>query len=394
MKRIAIYIDSRYNQGGTYQYTKSLIYALNSLSGKNFSLSLLYTDQSWETYLNSFTDADCIKINKSPFLNRLYQFFISLGLFRIVKFLAGKLDGEIKLINKLNFDSVIFPAGDTIAILVNTGVIGAIHDLMHRYERRFKESGGFFRYRFRENYYKQILLSAKAAVVDSELGKKHVEESYKKINAKIFILPYIAPDYIYLPTSGNEPVLKDPPDYSNYLFYPAQFWPHKNHSNLLKAIKILKDKGIYVNLILSGSKNREYSNLIKYVKENQLTDRVKFKGYIPDSELILLYKNALALVMPTYYGPTNIPPIEAILLGCPPIVSNIYGMPEQFENAALYFNPDDPFEIAERIELVLLNSDYRIKLVEKGEFIKSKFSQERFCKDINRMLEVIFENKL
>jgi len=135
-------------------------------------------------------------------------------------------------------------------------------------------------------------------------------------------------------------------------------------------------------------------DFLKYVKENQLTDRVKFKGYIPDSELILLYKNALALVMPTYYGPTNIPPIEAILLGCPPIVSNIYGMPEQFENAALYFNPDDPFEIAERIELVLLNSDYRIKLVEKGEFIKSKFSQERFCKDINRMLEVIFENKL
>jgi len=45
------------------------------------------------------------------------------------------------------------------------------------------------------------------------------------------------------------------------------------------------------------------------------------------------------MIMPTFFGPTNIPPLEAIAVGCPVAVSNIYGMPHQLGDAALYFNP-------------------------------------------------------
>jgi glycosyltransferase involved in cell wall biosynthesis len=392
MKRIAIYVDTRYNQGGTFQYTKSLINGIIALSPDEFSITLLYTSKSWEDYLKSFSQVDLIYLKKSSFLVRLYQILISLGFLRIVKFFANKLDREIKIINYQNFDFIIFPAGETIACLVNTNVIGTIHDLMHRYERRFRESGGFFRYRFRENYYKQILLSSKAVLVDSDLGARHVKESYRKINARIFVLPYIAPDYIYHTIPEKSFPLNCKEILSNYIFYPAQFWPHKNHYNLLKALNILKGRGLTVNLVLCGKKDREYDNLNKYVKDKNLIDQVQFLGYIDDAELIYLYRNALAMVMPTFYGPTNIPPIEAILLGCPPLVSDIYGMPEQFGDAAIYFNPNDPFEIAGCIESIL-NDESRKKLIQKGEAIRMKFSQERFEVDLKNILNDLYQNQ-
>jgi hypothetical protein len=159
MKRIAIYVDTRYNQGGTFQYTKSLINGIIALSSDEFSVTLLYTSKSWEVYLKSFSGVDLIYLKKSYASNKFYQILISLGFLRILKFFVSQLDRGIRFINSQNFDFILFPAGDTIACLVNSNVIGTIHDLMHRYEKRFKESGGFFRYRFRENYYKHILLS-------------------------------------------------------------------------------------------------------------------------------------------------------------------------------------------------------------------------------------------
>jgi len=386
MKRIALYIDTQYESGGTYQYTKSLINALNSLSKENFLLTFLYTYENWVSYLENFKNADSIHLKKSHAINKLYKLSFILGLYKIVKYLSARFDREIRHIDKQNFDFVIFPAGDTIASLVNSNVISAIHDLMHRYQRRFKESGNIFKYRFREVFYRHLLISSKAILVDSKLGERQLRESYETIIAKIFILPYIAPDYLYKKPEINDFEFKNPYDTGNYIFYPAQFWPHKNHINLLKAIKILKSRGLKLDLILSGNKDREYKRIKRYVDNTGLNSNIIFLGYIPDNKLVKLYSNALALVMPTFFGPTNIPPIEAIILGCPPIVSGIYGMPEQFEDAALYFNPEDPFDIADKIELLAKNNKIREDLINKGWKLRPKFSQERFSNDISKIL--------
>lgn len=393
MNRIAIYIDTQRNKGGSAQYSKSLIHALNSLSADNLSITVIYTYKIWGEYLKNFSGIESVFVKKSLILNKQYQFLISLGFLKLAKYFACKFDSEIKIINAKNFDIIIFPAQDAIACLVKTKVIGTIHDLMHRYERRFKESGGFFIYRYRENYFKQLLIISQAVLVDSELGKEHVIESYEQIKADICVLPFIAPDYIY---SGDEE--KFIPSYVSemslkYIFYPALFWPHKNHYNLLKAIKLLKDRGTIVMVVFSGNKRLEYGRLKKFVKANDLENQVKFLGYIPEPEIIGLYKNALAMVMPTYYGPTNIPPIEAILSGCPPLVSNIYGMPTQFGDAALYFNPDDPVEIADKIESIVKQKDLRDNLITQGVKIRGQFSQERFQNDLKNVLEKFLDNQ-
>jgi glycosyltransferase involved in cell wall biosynthesis len=158
---------------------------------------------------------------------------------------------------------------------------------------------------------------------------------------------------------------------------------------LLKALRILTARGKKVNLVLSGKRDREYKNLNRYITDFNLSNQVFFPGYITDSEIVSYYKNALALVMPTFFGPTNIPPIEAIILGCPPIVSNIYGMQSQLGNAALYFNPNDPVELADRIESILEDNELRKTLLRNGASLKQKFAQERFKNDLKLILEII-----
>jgi glycosyltransferase involved in cell wall biosynthesis len=392
MHRIAVYIDSRENDGGAFQYSKAWINALHSIASEDLNITVLFTCINWKEYLKTFTGIETVFIKKLQVLNKLYQFLFAIGLSGPGKFIARAFDPEIKSIDARNFDVIVFPVSDTIACFVKSRVIGTIHDLMHRYEKRFKESGSYFVRRYRENYFKRLLLLSETVVVDSELGRKHVKDSYKNINAGIRVLSYIAPDYIYTPQDKGLPA-KIIHDISlPYIFYPAKFWPHKNHLHLLKAVKILKDRGTVITLLFSGEKNLEYKRLLKYVKDNELERQVKFTGYIPDSEIVAYYQNALAMVMPTFYGPTNIPPVEAILSGCVPVVSDIYGMPSQLEDAALYFNPNEPDEIAERIESLVKQPGLRDKLLVDGLKIRDKFSQDRFKNDVKDLLSNYLSN--
>jgi glycosyltransferase involved in cell wall biosynthesis len=391
MKRIAIYIDVEYHGSGVSQYIKSLTTALIHLSHNNYELTIIYTRKSWDTYFKKHSDLTKVFFKETRLLSILYQFLISTGIVFFAKLAAHIFDSKVKFIEKKNFNSVIFPASDTIACLVNAKIIGTIHDLMHRYERNFKESGSFLRSQYRENYYKKLLKISKAVFVDSQLGKNQVIESYKSIKSKILPLPYIAPDYIYSTdiVEVSETIQKIPSQ--EYLFYPATFWPHKNHINLIKAILILNERGLIINLLFGGSKKLEYKKILKFVNENNLEEQVKFLGYISDSDMIYLYKNAFAMIMPTFYGPTNIPPIEAIILDCPPIVSNNYAMPEQLENAALYFNPANILEIADAIEFLYKNNELKNQLIKNGNLLKEKFSQKRFESDLKIILENLNE---
>ncbi|NQV03035.1 MAG: glycosyltransferase family 4 protein [Bacteroidia bacterium] len=393
MKKIAIYIDSEFHGTGGSQYTKAILNALISISKSNVSVTVIYTYNCWEDYLHTFPDVRVVFFKNNNLLNRLYQVLISFDCHRIAKQMAHQIDKKVAYIESQNFDFILFPISSTLTCLLNSKIIGTIHDLMHRYERRFKEAGGFVRYHYRENYIKHLLLSSPAIIVDSNFGKRQVLDSYKQIKSKIFALPYIAPDYIYSQEESQPSLSYDPLSSHKYVFYPAVFQPHKNHIALVKAIKILKERGHLIDLFLAGKRHLEFKKLLKFVDENDLGEQVKFLGHLPNTDIIYLYKNAFAMVMPTFFGPTNIPPIEAIVLNCPPIVSNIYGMPEQLGDAAMYFDPDNSSEIADIIESLLVNNELRNNLLRNGINSIEKFSQKRFESDLKNILENLFNTK-
>ena len=110
--------------------------------------------------------------------------------------------------------------------------------------------------------------------------------------------------------------------------------------------------------------------------------------YVPNDVLGGIYMRARAFVMPTFYGPTNIPPLEAIALGCPVAVSNIYGMPNQLGDAALYFDNTSSKDVANCIERLWLDDHLSLQLKENGQKHFNKWNQTHF----DARLKFIFDH--
>jgi glycosyltransferase involved in cell wall biosynthesis len=101
-----------------------------------------------------------------------------------------------------------------------------------------------------------------------------------------------------------------------------------------------------------------------------------------------LYRGALALVMPSFFGPTNLPPVEAFALGCPVITSDLRGAREHFGEAAILVNPRDPGDIARGILRVYKDATLREELIRRGREVASRWS----AADYARALVEIFQS--
>ena len=151
-----------------------------------------------------------------------------------------------------------------------------------------------------------------------------------------------------------------------YLFYPAAIIPFKNHITIIKAIKLLKDNGIIINLLFSGPNRGNLDFLESMTKEIGISDQISFLGMVSIGELKSLYANALGHVMASIMGPNNLPPIEAMAMGCPVIASKITGHVQQLEDAAIYFKPFDEVELANCIQNLFEDNEMRKKMIKKG----------------------------
>jgi len=172
------------------------------------------------------------------------------------------------------------------------------------------------------------------------------------------------------------------------LFYPAQFWPHKNHVGLLLAIKHLKDQyNLEFPLVFVGSDKGNISYIREVIAQLQLSNQVHFLGFVPQEDIPHLYQNAFALTFVTFFGPDNLPPIEAMALGCPVIASNVSGATEQLGEAALLVDPKQPEEIALAVKSLWDDSSLRQRLIDLGFKRAKKWTTEDYVKKLYSVID-------
>ena len=373
MKKICLVLQTDVSDTGVASYIKSIISFFN-LNKKDFDLTIIATDNRWIQYYPKTE----VFLNRK-FINSLRYIFILLGLKNTGKFLLKKFDPFLRFLASNNYDLVFYPTASSLTYFSNSRDIVSVHDLMHIYERRFKESGSFLTYLYRQKIYKNISNNFTGIFVDSNIGSSQFVESYNCDINKLFVLEFCCPEYIrdYNIESSLE-------KFGNFFSYPASFWPHKNHKNLIIAFAEISNKYSSINLVLSGKFKNEYNNLIKLIDSYQLNERVFFTGYVPDNELYNYYNKSKGLIMPSFYGPTNIPPIEAVFSDCPVMCSGVYGMKDQMENYAIYFNPLDVNSISKSMSIVL-ESDTPLD-AETSSRMKIKFSLEKFMKTFEKSL--------
>ena len=111
-------------------------------------------------------------------------------------------------------------------------------------------------------------------------------------------------------------------------------------------------------------------------KHKGVEDLVKYVGFVPDEQMPAYYKNSLAMVMPSYFGPTNMPPLEAFAMKTPVVVSDLPGIRDQVGEAALLVEPENPKALSEAIQRLVKEPQLRNILVQKGESRLREFSDE------------------
>lgn len=387
-----MYLEGRPNNGGSYQYWLAALKALSALDRKEYYLKVYAGYDEWCKTAQNF-HVDFVLLRKKRaflgiYMERIYRRYP----IKIFKRLCIILNDAYKKLEKEQADLLITQIVDRGGDILNIPTVVPVMDLMHRYEPEYEEVA--VEYEAREMIFRHQCEVAEIILVDSKVGKEHVLESYgecrKDLANRIKVLPMIPPDYIY-----HHKQLRCIPYelFDKYIFYPAQFWTHKNHINLIRAIALLRDRGMLVNVVLVGSEQNNRKNIEELIHAQHLDDQVKILGYVSNDEMVYLYQHARAVVMPTFFGPTNIPQLEGFELGCPVATSGIYGIPEQVGDAALLFDPHSVEEIADCIVRLWTDDVLCAELIRRGKRKAEQWNPEAYQEMFINIIETYFREK-
>jgi glycosyltransferase involved in cell wall biosynthesis len=154
-----------------------------------------------------------------------------------------------------------------------------------------------------------------------------------------------------------------------YVFYPANFWPHKNHRLLLTAYGALRARraSLVPDLVLTGALAEPAADLAEAARAMGLAEHVRLLGYLPDADLAAVFEGATLVVFPSLYEGFGMPVLEAMHFGKPVACSDVTSLPEVAGDAALFFDPRRPEAVAAALERLLDDADLRASLARRGE---------------------------
>lgn len=262
-------------------------------------------------------------------------------------------------------------------------------DIGHRSTHAFPEVMQKGEFEIREKFYKQILPKSLLTICESKSGRKELIDYTGLAPHKIRIMPLFAgevcsmntPKFImesFIKNIGVSPF--------RYFYYPAQFWAHKNHIGLLKAFVEFKKHHEGYKLVFSGSDRGNKQYVLRTIHDFGLDGDVVVLGFISNEEVYSLYKNAVCLVMASHFGPTNMPPIEAMGLGCPVVCSDLGGHREILGDSAIYFNSYDYISIFKALEEMVYNRNvWADQILEQNKV--SQFKSDLTMKSFNAILQ-------
>lgn len=348
--------------GGGFSYYSELIRKIDSYSFDN-NIHILFSVEQKKLKLDLQKEILYIpkeKIAKQVWtLNR--RFKRKLRTFPIIKKIKRPINYENyvnmmiqemieKYLKQQKVDLIYYPTPNESSY--NYPHIMTHWDLGHKSMYPFPEVSMNNKFEARESYHRINLAKAFAIFTESEKSKQELVH-YEKINpSRIFVVPMFTGGVIHLSVEfekQNQLLHKWKLKPNKFFFYPAQFWAHKNHYNLIKAFKIVKEQKNDIKLVLSGSDKGNQKYIREVVDFYKLSDDVLFTGFVTNEEIYTFYKNAIALVMPTFLGPTNMPILEAFYLDCPILCSDLEGHQEQVGDYASYFDPKNHQEIAQKM---------------------------------------------
>ena len=240
-------------------------------------------------------------------------------------------------------------------------------------------------------YYKYImphlLKKAEKVICISENTKSDIISFYNMDESKIQVI-YNGFDTEQFNDKTNESdniLEKYNIDYKYILMVGASY-KHKNLETVIKALKTIEQQCNYKILII-GKESDYVAELKKLSLELELSDRVKFLGYVEGAELPLFYKHAEIFAYPSLYEGFGFPLLEAMACGTAVISSNSSSLPEVTSDSALLFDPRDEKQLADEIVELMTNEALKEELVLKGKQNVQRFSWDYTAEKIYKIIK-------
>lgn len=298
------------------------------------------------------------------------------------------LVGEERAIAQQNIDVVWYLAPG--AYPASVPYLATVWDLEHRRLPLFPEvSTTGWKWQDRENNYQRLLPRACRVLTGTNAGKNEIVSFYGVSPDNIRVVPFPVDACFRKVNAHAENIREKYGIPGRFIFYPAQFWPHKNHVNLLLALRRYNDNHRSpLHLALTGSDKGNLDHVISTIRQLGLSEFVQILGFLPHNDLPAIFAQCEAMVFPTFFGPDNIPPLEAFAAGCPVAASRVPGAEEQLSDAAILFNPANPAEMAQAIAQIVDDPGKRSELIERGLRRVANLTPENY---IGRVLEILDE---
>ena len=251
------------------------------------------------------------------------------------------------------------------------------HDLQHLHLPQFFSDGDSEQ---REVIYQYFCNAAKIVPVASHWIAEDVQRQYRVPVEKMAVIPFAPPAADRAPPRPAEvrticDRLRLQPD--GFLLYPAAGWEHKNHIRLVEAAALLRDQGLAAPLMVFTGAFVPFSlHVLERAAALNVTDCIRWAGYIAQRDLVLLYHLARGVIVPTKFEAASAPIWEAFTMGCPVACSNVTSLPSQTAGGAILFDPDSGGDMASAIFKLWSDAPLRDQLAARGREVVAQHTWE------------------
>ena len=196
---------------------------------------------------------------------------------------------------------------------------------------------------------------------------------------------------------SSEPPITEPADRPKnvtkpFIMHVGSPFPHKNIYRLIAAFDKVSADYPKLQLVLAGKEEFYFKELKQWAKKQPSYSRIHFTGFVSDSELKWLYKNADAYILPSLSEGFGLPGMEAMAHECPLVSSNATCLPEVYGDAALYFDPLKVDDMASAILSMLGDKKLQKKYVKAGQKQLKKYSWQDMAQQTHTLYNKILAN--
>lgn len=284
-----------------------------------------------------------------------------------------------RLLNRHNLDLVHFP-NFNVPVRYRRPYVVTIHDMVHHKISGHKKSRLVYFYGYKYVIQKAADRALKVITV-SEAAKKDIMELLKVPEEKVAVI-YEAP---FLPKSNEESVSKVKQEFlldRPYFLFVGTLERKKNVTGLAKGFqRFLEKYRLDMDLVVAGKPDPHYPEIKFDALAAVNPKRIVFTGFVSDETLTALYQGAFAFTTASLHEGFGLPGVEAMQFSLPVLASDTPVLNEVYDNAAIYFDPLNPEDIAEKMRLVAQDEQFYRQMQERGMARYLLFSWEKTAEE-------------